>query len=113
MAFMEGFRIVHGDAFANGKKGGILKEQRVIRGLTQQQVADRAKITLQQYQKFESGERNLKTASFQIACRVLEALEMDIVKYHHNGYIIGEKIFVDHEGMKYEKTGKLVTEDVE
>ena len=55
----------------------------------------------------------MKTASFQIACRVLEALDMDIVKYHHNGYILGEKIFVDHEGMKYEKTGKLVTEDVE
>ena len=55
----------------------------------------------------------MRTASFQIACRVLEALEMDIAKYHHNEYIIGEKIFVDDEGMKYVKTGKLVTEDVE
>ena len=113
MAFMEGFSIVHGEAFADGKKGGILREQRVIKGLTQQQVADRAGIKLQHYQKFESGERNLRTASFQIACRVLEALEMDIAKYHHNEYIIGEKIFVDDEGMKYVKTGKLVTEDVE
>jgi hypothetical protein len=33
---------------------------------------------LQQYQKFESGERKLRTASFDIACGVLEALELDI-----------------------------------
>ena len=57
-----------------------LKEKRVSARLTQQQVADKAGIKLQQYQKFESGERNLRTASFQIACRVLEALDLDIVQ---------------------------------
>lgn len=66
-----------------GKGNLILKEKRVTAGLTQQQVADKAGIKLQQYQKFESGERNLRTASFQIACSVLEALDLDIVEYFH------------------------------
>lgn len=59
----------------------ILRERRVILGMTQQQVADKAHIVLQQYQKFESGERNIMTCSFQIACRIIEALEMDITAF--------------------------------
>ena len=66
------------------KKGNLLKDQRIALGLTQQKVANRAKCSLQQYQKFEMGERNLRNASFQLACRILEALEMDIVKYYHD-----------------------------
>ena len=69
--------------FMEGDK--TLKEKRASARLTQQQVADKAGIKLQQYQKFESGERNLRTASFQIACRVLEALDLDIVEYFHKG----------------------------
>ena len=46
-----GLQLCHLD----GKKpGNILREQRVVQNLTQQQVADKAKITVQQYQKFES-----------------------------------------------------------
>ena len=59
---LKGFQIVHTDEIA---KNGLLKEKRIILGLTQQQVAYKDKIKLQQYQRFESGERNLKTASFQ------------------------------------------------
>ncbi len=106
---MEGYRIV----FAPGKTDGLLRERRVTSGLTQQQVADKAGIKLQQYQKFESGERNLRTASFQLACRVLEALDMDIVKFFHGGYAWGEERYLDSEGWKYKKTGKLVDEDIE
>ena len=58
-----GFQMVH---FSN-KMDDILREKRVVQGLTQQQVADRAKISLRQYQSFESGERNIRTASFQLA----------------------------------------------
>ena len=80
-----------GFLFVPDKKGQrkdylYLKERRVTSGLTQQQVADKAGIKLQQYQKFESGERNLRAASFQLACRVLEALELDITRYYHGGY---------------------------
>ena len=64
-------------------RDGFLKDQRIRIGLTQKQVADKAGILLQHYQKFEGGERNLRTASFDVACRVLEALEVDIVKYFH------------------------------
>ena len=64
-------------------RDGFLKAQRLRLGLTQKQVADKAGILLQHYQKFEGGERDLRTASFDVACRVLEALEVDIVKYFH------------------------------
>ncbi|MEA4950221.1 MAG: helix-turn-helix transcriptional regulator [Petrimonas sp.] len=72
---------------------GILHERRVILGLTQKQVAEKANIPLQSYQRFESGARNIKTASFQIACRVIEALEMNISDYFHGEYVRGEKLF--------------------
>ncbi len=42
----------------------VLSEKRQILRLTQQEVADRAKITLRQYQRLESGERNILTSSF-------------------------------------------------
>lgn len=109
MAFMEGYSVV----FPHGKDYLILRERRVTSGLTQQQVADKAGIKLQQYQKFESGERKLRTASFQIACSVLEALDLDVVKYFHKEYAWGEEMYLDSDGWKFEKTGKLVDEDVE
>ena len=56
----------------------LLRSRRKELGITQQRVADRAGIRLQQYQKFEYGRRNLLTASFDVACGVLEALEFDI-----------------------------------
>ena len=37
----------------------VLKEKRLILGMTQKQVADKANLVLQQYQKFESGERSI------------------------------------------------------
>lgn len=39
----------------------VLSEKRQILRLTQQEVADRAKITLRQYQRLESGERIVHT----------------------------------------------------
>ena len=105
---LSGYSVIH----TGGKNDGTLKEKRVVLGLTQQQVAAKAKVSLRAYQKFESGERNIKTASFLVACRVIEALEMDVTKFYHNEYVIGEKQYRDEEGWKYEKTGKLITEDV-
>ena len=69
----------------------VLSEQSILRRarakleLSQQQVADKAKIHMQQYQ---TGTRNLSSATFDIACRVLEALEMDVVCYFHGGYVL-------------------------
>ena len=60
----------------------ILKNKRNKLNLTQKQVAEKADILLQQYQKFESGQRKIKNASFDVACRVLTALEIDVNEYY-------------------------------
>ena len=65
----------------------ILKKAREGKGMTQQQVADEAKMNLQQYQKFENGERNLYTASFwpsMAVCRVLEITPDELMKAHND-----------------------------
>jgi len=70
----------------------VLKTARDKLGMTQQQVADKAYIQLRQYQRFESGERNLTSSSFNIACNVLEALQLDIVGFKHGDYCLSEDI---------------------
>ena len=103
-----GFKMLH----ARPENGSILRESSVILGITQQLVADKAGIKPQHCQAFEGGQRNLLTASFKVACSVLEVLDLDIAEYYHNGYVIGEKIILGKD-VRYKKTGKLVTEDVE
>lgn len=102
---LEGFQSV------NLNDGQVLRERRVILGLTQQAAADRAKIPLQSYQQFESGKRKIRRASFQIACQVLEALGMDIAAFHHNSYAFGERVFLKDDELHYKKTGKPVSYD--
>ena len=97
---------------AHFKDDRLLRERRVILGLTQMQVAEKAKIPLQSYQRFESGDRNIQSASFRIVCRVIEALEMNISDFYHGEYVFGEKVFSSKDGLRYEKTGNLTTEDV-
>lgn len=55
----------------------ILKNRREELGMTQQQVADKAKIQLRQYQRFEKGERDLSSSSMRIGVSVCNALELD------------------------------------
>lgn len=104
---LDGFQFIHAD------EKSIMQERRIILGMTQKQVAEKAKITLQSYQRFESGNRNIMTASFQVACRVIEALEMNISDFYHGEYVLGEKLLDTKEGLRYAKTGKLITEDVD
>ena len=76
----------------------ILKERRINLRLTQQEVAEKAKILPQQYQKFESGERKIESATFQTACKIIEALNMDINKFYHGEYSLSDnKITLDIE----------------
>ena len=107
---LKGYRPVH---FGSAPWPSILREKRINLRMTQQQVADKAEIKIQQYQKFESGERNIMTCSFQLACRVIEALEMDITDFFHGKYIIGEETYMEDGVLKYTKTGRPVDEDVE
>lgn len=104
---LNGFSIIHTDK----NQHSVLKEKRQILRMTQQEVADKAKISLQQYQKFESGQRNINTASFQLACRVIEALDMNVSDFYHGEYILGEKIYQASDGLHYQKTGEHIDKD--
>ncbi len=55
----------------------ILLSRRKELGMTQQNVADAAKIRLQQYQRLESGERNISGASLRIALSICDVLQLD------------------------------------
>ena len=105
----EGLRIVHMGA---GVRDGLLREKRLVLELTQKQVAEKAKVALTSYQKFESGERNIRTASFDVACKVLLALEMDPTAFFKGEYVLGELTIFDSEGHKYVRSGRLVDEDI-
>lgn len=105
-----GFQMCHVEDKNETKN--VLREKRLILRMTQKQVADEAKISLQQYQKFESGARNIRTCSFQIACRVIEALGMDISDFYHGQYVIGEEVYLENGVLKYKKTGLPVDEDI-
>ena len=43
-------------------------------------------------QRLESGERNILTSSFGLACRVIEALDMDVSKFYHGDYYLEEEV---------------------
>ena len=76
----------------------ILLNARKKLGLTQQQIADKAHITVRHYQLFESGERKLSTSSFLTASRVLTALELDLSTFAR-----GEYAEMDTEALGKEK----------
>jgi len=65
----------------------LLKDARKAKGMTQQQVADMAKINIRHYQGFESGQRNLATATYRIAMEVCTVLDIEpdcLAKAHDN-----------------------------
>ena len=89
----------------------ILKQQRNMLGLTQQEVADRAAIQLQQYQRIESGEREISRASLTVAYKILKALEIDIDKFMAGQYQIKEILYRSYDNRLYDfETGKPVDE---
>ena len=66
---------------------GILIGQREKLGLTQEEVAAKAGIKLEQYQKYESHEgREFSSSSFRIVHAVLEALELDTTAFNRGEY---------------------------
>ena len=81
--------------------GIVLKKRRRQLGLTQQEVAEKAGINIKQYQRFETGERELTDASFVTTCQVLKALEMDAGKYATGEYEIKELIYRGHDDRLY------------
>lgn len=57
--------------------GSILQERRKELKMTQQQVADAARIQLRQYQRVEAGERTFSGSSARIMLSVCEVLQLD------------------------------------
>ena len=55
----------------------MLKRRREELGMTQQQVADKAQILLRQYQRLESEDRGIASASLRIGLSVCAALKLD------------------------------------
>ena len=68
----------------------ILKLKRKQLHMTQTEVAKQAGIKQQAYQRFESGERDIRNASFSLACKVLLTLQLTPVKFHLGGYHLSE-----------------------
>ncbi len=65
----------------------LLKSKRLSKGMTQQQTANAAGISIQHYQLFETGKRYLMRASYDVACRVLESLELDIDDFYKKNQV--------------------------
>ena len=59
----------------------ILLHRRKQLGMTQQEVADAAKIQLRQYQRFERGERTMASASMRIGLSICAVLELDPYRF--------------------------------
>ena len=55
----------------------MLMQARANCGLTQQQVADACSINIRQYQKFESGERDLMGCAFSLGLALCRTLGID------------------------------------
>ncbi len=64
----------------------ILIEQREKLGLTQEQVAAKAGIKLEQYQRYESHESAFSNTSLRIANAVLTVLELDPTDFSKGKY---------------------------
>lgn len=84
-AFFHG-EVVHIDYYPlddvkNTNASDQIRQRREELGLTLKEVSERAEIIIQQYQKYEGGQRDLRNGMFQTACRVINALEMDITAF--------------------------------
>ena len=58
-----------------------LKFRREELGFSQQDVASAAGITLRQYQRFESGERSMSSASLRIGLSICHVLKLDPYRF--------------------------------
>lgn len=104
---LDGFSLV------NLTAASTLHQKRLVLELTQQQVADRAGVDIQQYRKFESEARDIRRASFDVACRVIRALEMDVGKFFDGEYSLGEEIYSENGELKYKKTRRSTKDNID
>lgn len=63
---------------------GILRRRREDLGMTQLEVSTLAHITLRQYQRLESGERDISSATMRIGLGICRALRLDPYRFYHH-----------------------------
>ena len=71
---------------------GLLRGQREKLGLSQEEVAKRAGIKLEQYQRFESADHNFafSSSTLRIVNAVLTVLELDATSFAKGDYVFEE-----------------------
>jgi transcriptional regulator with XRE-family HTH domain len=55
----------------------LLLSHRKAKGLTQKEVAERARVTMREYGRFETCERSLVSSHYKTAMAVLQALDIN------------------------------------
>lgn len=90
-AFMQFIQIEFSEKTIDNKKNNVLihdhvllRNRRIELGLTQQQVADKANIQLRQYQRVESGERHIRSASAKTMLSICAVLKIDPYEFFPN-----------------------------
>ena len=91
-----------GQFFIGLDDAGVLRSRREQLGLTQQDVATRANINLQQYQRLEAGLRHLDGCSMRIGLAVCAVLLLD--PYAHVAVVANPP---DPSTMKPQKTVEI------
>ena len=86
-------------------ENAVLITQREKLGLSQDAVAQRAGITLEQYQRYEKQGVNISSSSLRIVNAVLTALELDPTAFANGDYCLGdlsnnEMLQLNLEGIK-------------
>ena len=59
------------------REGQIIRERRIELGLTQEQVAIEVGMSLQQYQRYEYGERKFSNCAMRIGLKICALMELD------------------------------------
>jgi transcriptional regulator with XRE-family HTH domain len=59
------------------REANILREQRLFLEMTQQEVANELGISLQQYQRYEYGDRDLRKMPMELGLKICYLLEID------------------------------------
>ncbi|MBP5166994.1 MAG: helix-turn-helix transcriptional regulator [Oscillospiraceae bacterium] len=61
----------------NDREGQIIRDRRIELGLTLEQAAIEIGMSLQQYQRYEYGERRFSNCPMRIGLRICAVLELD------------------------------------
>jgi len=87
---------------------GMLIKQREKLGMSQEEVAAKAGIKLEQYQKYESHDSRFPSSSLRIVNAVLTALDLDPTAYANGEYAFEP---VPENSRLYQRLSKIERKD--